>query len=46
MLAALDIQGTLKPVGTTSFAFADTEREALDEAPGADRLRPATREDR
>lgn len=32
MLAAFDIQGTLKPVGATSFAFADNEREALDQA--------------
>ena len=32
MLAAVDIQGTLKPVGASSFAFADNEREALDEA--------------
>ena len=32
LLAAFDIQGTLKPAGATSFAFADSEREALDEA--------------
>ena len=32
MLAAFDIQGTLKPAGATLFAFADSEQEALDEA--------------
>ena len=32
MIAAFDIQGTLRPAGATSFAFADTEREAMVQA--------------